>query len=236
MEGPHTEEIYFSLGDIVGDPNPQELYFSCADIVAYRGAEPSNLSTQIQQNNSKSTGYSFYSANSNRALLESDVDNSQYDETESNLSTGLGSTNTSICLSGICDHDDSEDETSFHGNGTPRHEILNDHLASINSSSVDALPTKYPKLVKRAEDDTSAHLQPPGHVDYLSYEWREEEIWASRKYVMSMRDRYSNLGRLDNALWRSWEKTRSQLKVVAPENLNWYYSQNPVRSFVSFQC
>ena len=222
MEEPQTDELFFSLGDIVG-PSPQELYFSCVDIVAYKGPEHNNVSPQIPQHCSESTGNSFYSTNSNGGLLESDVDNSQYDETESNLSTGLGSTNTSVCLSATCDDDESEDRGSSHADGIPIHQNGNEQSKSTSSFSVDSLATKHPEFVERAEDDTSAHPHPPGHVDYLSYDWREEEIWASRKYVMSMRSRYGNLGRLDNALWRSWEKTRSRLKPIAPENINWYY-------------
>ncbi|CRK46211.1 hypothetical protein BN1723_006942 [Verticillium longisporum] len=35
--------------------------------------------------------------------------------------------------------------------------------------------------VDRAEDDTAVRAQPTRHVDYLSHNWREEDIWSSWK-------------------------------------------------------
>ncbi|CRK25041.1 hypothetical protein BN1708_014114 [Verticillium longisporum] len=75
--------------------------------------------------------------------------------------------------------------------------------------------------VDRAEDDTAVRVQPTRHVDYLSHNWREEDIWSSWKYVVSRRSEYSNSARLENASWRTWMKAKNNLRTVSPEALNW---------------
>lgn len=72
-----------------------------------------------------------------------------------------------------------------------------------------------------AADDTSVETEPDRHVDYLSHEWREEDIWSSWRYTVSRRNAYSNGVRLENASWRTWAKYRLKLSTVSPETLNW---------------
>ena len=73
-----------------------------------------------------------------------------------------------------------------------------------------------------AGDDTAVSREPTRHVDYLSHNWREEDIWSSWKHIVSRRNVYSNSPRLENASWRTWTKTMYRLKTVSPERLNWY--------------
>ncbi|PVH69731.1 hypothetical protein DL98DRAFT_522027, partial [Cadophora sp. DSE1049] len=63
--------------------------------------------------------------------------------------------------------------------------------------------------------------QPSRHVDYLCHDWKEEDIWSSWKHVVSKRKANSNSARLENALWRTWTKSRYRLKTVPPETLDW---------------
>lgn len=77
------------------------------------------------------------------------------------------------------------------------------------------IPTKY------AEDDTAIRTQPSKHVDYLSHNWKEEDIWSSWKHIVSKRRAYSNSARLENASWRTWVKSKNKLKTVSPESLGW---------------
>jgi hypothetical protein len=72
------------------------------------------------------------------------------------------------------------------------------------------------------EDDTAVRSEPTAHVDYLSHSWAEEDIWASWRYVVSKRKVYANGIRLENAVWRSWSKSKYQSKTIAPGQLNWY--------------
>ena len=73
----------------------------------------------------------------------------------------------------------------------------------------------------QAADDTSIEEEPSRHVDYLSHEWREEDIWASWRYVTARRSDYSNGVRLENASWRTWAKFKHDLRTISPEALDW---------------
>ncbi|KKA30304.1 hypothetical protein TD95_004337 [Thielaviopsis punctulata] len=76
-------------------------------------------------------------------------------------------------------------------------------------------------IIVNSEDDTAVRAIPSRHVDYLSHDWREEDIWSSWKYVVSRRGEFSNSARLENASWRTWMKSKNKLKTVSPETLNW---------------
>ncbi|KUI54049.1 hypothetical protein VP1G_01324 [Cytospora mali] len=72
-----------------------------------------------------------------------------------------------------------------------------------------------------AVDDTAVGIQPTRHVDYLSHDWKEEDIWSSWKHIVSNREEFGNSARLENASWRTWMKAKNHLKTVSPETLNW---------------
>ncbi|KAI1431458.1 hypothetical protein GGR50DRAFT_699946 [Xylaria sp. CBS 124048] len=78
-----------------------------------------------------------------------------------------------------------------------------------------------PAAPEHAEDDTAVKPHPTQHVDYLSHNWKEEDIWSSWRYVISKRREFSNAPRLENASWRTWMKAKYGLKTVSPETLNW---------------
>lgn len=88
--------------------------------------------------------------------------------------------------------------------------------ASIDLPSPSALLNTHP-----AADDTSVEDEPSRHVDYLAHEWKEEDIWASWRYVTARRGDYSNGVRLENASWRTWAKAKNNLGTISPETLNW---------------
>ena len=79
-----------------------------------------------------------------------------------------------------------------------------------------------PEPSQIAGDDTTIQVQPTRHVDYLSHNWKEEDIWSSWRHVVGKRKSYSNSTRLENASWRTWTKAKYGLKTVSPEKLNWY--------------
>ena len=72
-----------------------------------------------------------------------------------------------------------------------------------------------------AGDDSAVQQEPTRHVDYLSHNWREEDIWSSWRLIVARRKIYSNSPRLENASWRTWAKSKYRLKTVSPEALNW---------------
>jgi hypothetical protein len=78
-----------------------------------------------------------------------------------------------------------------------------------------------PEYGEHAEDDTAVTTRPSRQVDYLSHEWREEEIWSSWRYIIARRGKFPNSARLENASWRTWMKAKNNLKTISPETLNW---------------
>jgi hypothetical protein len=78
-----------------------------------------------------------------------------------------------------------------------------------------------PEVAEHAEDDSAVKAHPTRHVDYLSHEWTEEEIWSSWRYIVSQKGEYPNSARLENASWRQWLKAKYNLRTVSPETLNW---------------
>lgn len=51
----------------------------------------------------------------------------------------------------------------------------------------------------RTEDDSDIKLQPERQVDYLSHEWREEDLHQSWRHVQSQKSKYDKAARLENA-------------------------------------
>ena len=111
--------------------------------------------------------------------------------------------------------EDLEPPSPGSGSFTP-----NGNDTSENTSRPDTpdLPLQHPV------DDSAVGAQPSRHVDYLSHDWREEDIWSSWKYIISKKGDYSNAARLENASWRTWMKAKNKLKTVSPETLNWFVS------------
>jgi hypothetical protein len=89
------------------------------------------------------------------------------------------------------------------------------------STSTNVSRPGSPTPVEHAEDDTAVRTEPSRHVDYLSHNWKEEDIWSSWKHIVSKRGVYNNSARLENASWRTWAKSKNKLKTVSPEKLNW---------------
>ncbi|KAL7629377.1 protein phosphatase regulator [Parahypoxylon ruwenzoriense] len=89
-----------------------------------------------------------------------------------------------------------------------------------DTSAITPCPESSDTL-ERAEDDTAVERHPTQHVDYLSHNWREEDIWSSWRYIVSKKGEYINSRRLENASWRTWMKSKYKLRTVSPETLNW---------------
>lgn len=93
-------------------------------------------------------------------------------------------------------------------------------LTTVTPASSDA-PVSTPDHVHVSEDDTNLRPEPSQHVDYLSYDWKEEDIWSSWRHIVEHRSVYGERSRLENASWRQWAKLQYRLRTVSPESLNW---------------
>jgi Fungal protein of unknown function (DUF1752) len=164
-------------------------------------------------------------------IFERDEDDSNLIRIDAALeprSSGAGSGSTSISYSALATHsvfEDLDDDIYF-----PSYEddpsdnskdSSDDQTDTRESPTAIPLTIPEPKPIERSEDDSAACIQPLRHVDYLSHEWIQEDIWSSWRYIVSKRKIYTNSERLENAAWRSWEKRRRNLKTVSPETLRW---------------
>jgi len=87
------------------------------------------------------------------------------------------------------------------------------------------------EIAQETMDDISLCPDPSRHVDYLSHDWSEEDIWATWKRLQSKRQAPNMAERLENATWRAWAKVRLNLKTVSPESFNWYASSHSCPNF-----
>lgn len=94
---------------------------------------------------------------------------------------------------------------------------------SDNSTAASTTDRSRPDspVPKTAGDDNAIENEPTRHVDYLSHDWKEEDIWSSWRYIVARRNVYSNSVRLENASWRTWTKSKYRLRTVSPGTLNW---------------
>lgn len=75
--------------------------------------------------------------------------------------------------------------------------------------------------VTTSDDSDITNTHSTGQVDYLSHEWREEDVWHSWRRMTRHKNEIANGIRLENASWRTWWKQRNHLQTVNPETLNW---------------
>ena len=95
-----------------------------------------------------------------------------------------------------------------------------DEQTESNTTVSDTTASDSP-LPTPVADDTAIKQEPSQHVDYLSHDWREEDVWSSWRHIVSQRKVYGQQSRLENAAWRTWVKSKYHLPTVSPETLNW---------------
>ncbi|KXS94637.1 hypothetical protein AC578_2246 [Pseudocercospora eumusae] len=92
------------------------------------------------------------------------------------------------------------------------------HESTTTDTTISESPLPTPTIV----DDSALRQEPSRQVDFLSHEWREEDIWSSWRNIVSQRKTvYGERSRLENASWRTWAKAKFDLRTVSPEQLNW---------------
>jgi hypothetical protein len=137
------------------------------------------------------------------------------------------SSNGTAATSVDMDSESDEDELSFPGYDRgfcSERQSEDDPPPSprdMSHAANEATHSPTPDIIFLAEDDSAIKQEPSRHVDYLSHDWREEDIWSSWKHIVSKRKVYGERSRLENASWRTWAKQKYQLKTVPPDSLNW---------------
>lgn len=95
-------------------------------------------------------------------------------------------------------------------------------LSSSPLTEVESSRSSSPSPALQAPaDDISIKVNPDRHVDYLSHDWSENDIWVSWRHVTKQKAFLQSGARLENASWRTWAKSRNNLKTISPETLNW---------------
>lgn len=103
----------------------------------------------------------------------------------------------------------------------PSSPVMTHRPSASPAESFDSPAATPDPLLPISEDDTAVRFEPSHHVDYLSHEWKEEDIWSSWRHIVEHRKVYGERSRLENASWRTWAKSQFKLKTVSPETLNW---------------
>jgi Fungal protein of unknown function (DUF1752) len=177
------------------------------------------------------------------------------EESFSSAASFSSSSSSTVSLDSKCymEVEDVEDQLNFPSYDTYGYIVKDEDLTesarqendtSHMTSSASATPSTVdfssvpdtPELSLTAIDDTAVQSHPSRHIDYLSHEWKEEDIRASWRYMISKRKHYKEGARLENASWRSWTKARLNLKTVSPEKLNWLVLQSPTLRNRSSRC
>ncbi len=107
----------------------------------------------------------------------------------------------------------------------PSYSELNENGTSFLIENF-AAKVAHSEFAHETMDDISLSSNPSRHVDYLSHNWSEEDIWATWKRLQFKRQAPNVAERLVNATWRAWAKVRLNLKTVSPESFNWYAHSN----------
>jgi hypothetical protein len=191
------------------------------------------------------TGSQLASASASRSpsiqneMPAASLESFRFNDSSSSSSSSLSSSSTSAATSD--DDDDLDDieelvlpdfalalaHDSINTEGPAPPSSPQSELAStppdqeFSSTTISSTPLPTPELFFKAEDDTALKHEPSRHVDYLSHNWREEDIWSSWKHIVSKRRVYGERSRLENASWRTWAKQKHHLKTVPADTLNW---------------
>lgn len=212
----------------MGEDIPQDEYFEWEDIISYNPPPPTSIAKPTRK--PVNLDISAFPAMPTFDDMRDDLFDYESDsEMETGLQVGGGprlsrslsaqSISTMTFKSLGASHE--EDPISM-----PSYEETKSLVASLSTASLTSLgssqPTE-PEHVERAEDDTAVLATPSKHVDFLSHEWTEDELFATWKYLKAKSSRkvYNNSTRLINASWRLWMKERYQLETTEPKSINW---------------
>ncbi|KAJ9296034.1 hypothetical protein DTO271G3_5609 [Paecilomyces variotii] len=70
-------------------------------------------------------------------------------------------------------------------------------------------------------DDSVLEEEPSLNADYLAHPWSDEDLWLTRRYILRKRIALESSARLENALWRAWNKKDCPAGTVSPRRINW---------------
>ncbi|KAK0618567.1 hypothetical protein B0T17DRAFT_592299 [Bombardia bombarda] len=188
-----------------------DLYPQSSDVFA--DSAPSSAPSSPQATHAGSNELSYSSTPATNCSLASDCDEDDH--------VGSVSSDEHIVLPHYDDVGYFNRTMDLEPPPSPQMDDLYNSSPNEHDNSTTTSRPGSPEVLERAEDDIAIRVQPSRHVDYLSHNWREEDIWSSWKHIVSRRGDYTNSARLENASWRTWMKSKNKLSTVSPETLNW---------------
>lgn len=230
MVTPHADEAHFAQSGL--RRSHSQAKFSTRQSGTFHTSASASRIHDLYQHPVKIFGDSNNSTapSSPRTIQVSTADLSCSSTPASNLS--LSTDNEEDCDESLLSKlDDANEDILFpdyNGFHTPSPEELepppSPRTVTSDGNDTSTTTSQTPDIADTvpAADDTAVGIQPTRHVDYLSHDWREEDIWSSWKHIVSNREGFTNAARLENASWRTWIKAKNHLKTVSPETLNWY--------------
>lgn len=213
----------------MGEDIPQDEYFEWEDIISYNPPPPTSIAKPprkpVNLHISAFPVMPTFDEMSDE-LFDYDLESESELETELHvggprLSRSLSSQSISTMTFQSLGASHDEDHIPM-----PSYAETKSLVASLSTASLTSLGSSQPaqpEHVERAEDDTALLATPSKHVDFLSHEWTEDELFATWKYLKAKSSRkvYNNSTRLINASWRLWMKERYQLETTEPKTINW---------------
>ncbi|KAL5320407.1 hypothetical protein ACEPPN_011208 [Leptodophora sp. 'Broadleaf-Isolate-01'] len=241
------------------DSMPQDEYFEWEDIILYRA--PCEVTTENGKECHQTLEYRRAFTHTFDDS-ESDTDDFQWADgttrRERSASSSTTSIQTSFTFKSFRDSEKKDspiDFPSYEGiesDPASSYEGIDIGLGGIETATpivgeiafseppttpkkVDAIPTFERPTVPETRDCAALCLQPCGNVNYLLHQWREDDVSASWKHLVTKRKtwgdiseldhsswkRHNTVARLENASWRTWSKLRFGLRTVNPKTINW---------------
>lgn len=173
-------------------------------------SQPSSLT------NNANTSCSHYM---NRNLKVNSPQSFQSDDFSDDYNNSEDSVSSQSSVSLIPKHQLKRKQQQQHQQHQDRYR--SDNEKNKNADDYDDHLHHHQDLTNLLHDDIDVKDAPDKHVDYLTHKWAEDEISKSWKYVTLRRSAVADSARLENASWRTWAQTRSNLKTISPEELNW---------------
>lgn len=251
---PDGQSYYQSAGIRRSPPSSSSLFLDTSPLAS---SPKSNIATPHAEHQERLSGKSSSSLPPSSASSYETISSAA--SRDSTLDSFDSSVESTLSLDTDIDFPNYED-ISFGGGQGSRGDVPHSSPAYGDDSSeetpetttTDTTQSESPLPTPTVSDDSAVKNDPSRQVDFLSHEWREEDIWASWRHIVSQRktlygerSRYvahvlhdtldlcdghqsDQLNRLENASWRTWAKAKFDLRTVSPERLNWYVFQVPL--------
>jgi len=217
---PDAQSYYHSTGLRRSNPSPSSLFVdSSTSSLSSSPKAPSTLQAEHAENASHPTP--AYSLPISKTTSSSTLSDAGSDASSPRSSQTFRSALTIETDLDLPDYKHAS-YTQSDGSGDRQYTSCFEDSSDAPTDTTDTTLSDSPLHTPTYVDDTAVKEEPSRQVDFLSHEWREEDIWSSWRHIVSQRKTiYGERSRLENASWRTWAKTKFDLRTVSPERLNW---------------